>query len=245
MLQPVLPYAIVGLALGSLFKRPGTGALVGSVVGLARTTAEPSGISGFGSYGFTSLMGVDMKGAPTVAPTIATAKLAAGYAYKISDPEGENQGWSPKQIATEWSAAPWNRYSTPTAILRAAQLAVKGKKGEKQANYYLKKVKKETQKLPLSKREFEWKYKHEPLPSSPLAKGFAKYFKAKTGKELPKKKRTPVQGPRGDTKQYISASPSPFEGSKWYQTTGGKVGIAALAGVSALVLVLMLTGKKR
>ena len=37
MLQPVLPYALVGLGVGSLSKRPYMGALIGSLVGVFRT----------------------------------------------------------------------------------------------------------------------------------------------------------------------------------------------------------------
>jgi len=244
MLQPVVPYAIVGLALGSLMKRPWTGAILGGLVGTAKVTKRPRGqLSGFGDYGL-SLMGVDMTNAPTVAPTIAKAKLAAGYAYKVADPD-ENEGWSPQRIATGWSGAPWNRHSSPTAILRSAQRAIQGKRGYKQANYYLSKVKKKTQKLPLSKREFKWKYRHEPKSDGPISTSkFASYFERKTGKKLKKRRgRTPVQGRRDDTSSYISAS-GPIDGEdggKWYTTTGGKVGIAALAGTGALVLILMLT----
>ena len=244
MLQPVVPYAIVGLALGSLLKRPGTGALVGSVVGLARTTASPSGVAGFGSFG-----SVDMKNAPTVAPTIAQARLAAGYGYKMADEE-ENRGWSPKQIATEWPGAPWNARSTSVSVLRAAIIAVRGKPNEKLAVRYLDRVKKATQKLPMSEQEFQWKFKHAPIKQAAYtAESFKKYFEAKTGKKLvaPKKsrRRTPVQGPRGDTKQYISASGGVLEGTQWWKSTGGKVGIASLAAAGALVLVLMFTGKKK
>ena len=49
MLQPVVPYALTGLALGSLMKRPGAGALIGSLVGVAQTTSTGSmGRLGYG-----------------------------------------------------------------------------------------------------------------------------------------------------------------------------------------------------
>ena len=241
MLQPVVPYALTGLALGSLMKRPGAGALIGSLVGVAQTTStgsmgrlgyglgpgSPEGISK-GKYRAVSSRKIG-SGAPQIALTLKNAKLAVGYAVKQAYPS-ENRGWSPSDIGN-WSKAPWRHYGTPKGVLFEGDqyLAKKGSKYSSVARQYLKKVKDATLSKPLSMREFAQKFKGDLFAPKP--------------KKSARKSTVPVQGPREDTQQYISSS-GPIDGQPgagWWNTPKGKIGIAALAGTGALVLILMLT----
>ena len=264
MLQPVVPYAVVGLALGSMIKRPGTGAVVGALVGTAATTRRPTPqLSGYGKWWDWMVIGGgpdrkvqdwemgrgkrattwsragnvstrvrqgDFKGtpfsrAPKTVKSVDDAKLAAGWAYKVGKPKKHNEGWSAYDIAY-WTASPWVKKRSVKSVIDAAM-----KSGiSTLAKSYLLGVR--------------GRYS-SPKAAAGLYTPWKDAVKKKEKKE--KKKRyssgyAPVQGPREDTRDYISASgpANGKEGGEWYKTTGGKVGIAALAGGGALVLILLL-----
>jgi hypothetical protein len=237
MLQPVVPYAITGLALGSLLKRPGAGAIIGSLVGVANTTSKKQAMGRLG-FGLAADAPVAMahgtqrasKGKPpNIALTLENAKIAVGYAVKWDFPK-ENKGWTPYDIGVRWDKAPWRHYSTPKGVLFEGNdyLQKKGSSSSSRGRRYLKKVKDATLKKPLSMREWTQKYKGDLFGS--------KKQKKRSGRG----RRAPVQGPREDTDSFISPSGA-AGGEQWWKTGKGKIGIAALAGTGALVLILLMT----
>ena len=212
MLQPVIPYTISGLALGSLLKQPGAGALVGSVVGVALASSKSKGV-GLAGYGlqereFYAPPPVTPPSGPSIVTGMDSAKRAAKFAVQQSGKSGE----------------PWRGATTPEDVLRQTL----GTKLTVRQRAYL----------------------------IGLLGSYRKRMKT-TGKRSRSRKPSgsaqrasvSVQGLREDTSRYISQAmngdggTNAEAGGPWFSTPKGKIGLAALAGTGALILILILTSK--
>ena len=240
MIQPVLPYALVGLAVGSLSNRPYSGALVGSLLGVARTArgADDPQYGFFPTLPFLMAARSDSPGAdpidrdtgkakvkvPGRVTDAKSARLAAAVAMVNSGHLKELGGKANvAEIATlkYGDMLPWSGQETPDAILKATL-----QRGPK---------------LGLSERAYL---------ISVLA-GF-KTRQALYTQDKPKKtakaaskavKAVSKQSSVADTPSQPGEPTVTTEIVPWYRTPKGRVGVVALAGVGSIVLLLALTRK--
>lgn len=200
MLQPVAPYTLVGLALGSFSKNAIPGAIAGTLFGLVQT-AKGAGSSEFGlpERDFYTPPPVARPSGPSTVTDMASAKRAAKFAVQQSGKSGE----------------PWRGASTPGDVLR---MTLRSKLALRQRAYLIRLL---------------GAYRKRTKTASEPSQAASPYL-------APKRASVPIQGPREDTAQYISEP-----GSAWWKTTQGKIGLAAVAGVGSLILILLLTGKRK
>jgi hypothetical protein len=179
--------------------------------------------------------GTPYQGAPSKVGSVKQAKIAAGWAYKNGRPAADNQGWSPQQVGLEWSGAPWAKKRSIKSIIDAAM-----KSGiSAQAKAYL-----------IGVRGRSTGTKAAPGVYSKWAT--PKVTKAKKAREKRRRSAAPVQGPREDTSQFVSAS-SPFlapgsgqaPGGRWWETKQAKVGAGVGLGILVLVVILAMGGRRR
>jgi len=196
MLQPIAPYTLVGLALGSFSKNAIPGAIAGTLFGLVQT-AKGAGSSEFG-LPYTPPP-VARPSGPSTVTDMASAERAAQFAVQQSGKSGK----------------PWRGASTPGDVLR---MTLRSKLALRQRAYLIRLL-----------GDYRKRTKTASEPSRA-----ARHYLAR------KRASVPIQGPREDTAQYISEP-----GSAWWKTTQGKIGLAAVAGVGSLILILLLTGKRK
>jgi hypothetical protein len=212
MLQPVIPYTISGLALGSLLKQPGAGALVGSVVGVALASSKSKGV-GLDGYGlqereFYAPPPVAQSSGPSTVTDMASAKRAAKFAVQQSGKSGE----------------PWRGAATPEDVLRKT---LGTKLSVRQRGYLIGLLGSYRKRMKTTRKQ----------------------TRARKPSGSAQRTSVSVQGLREDTSRYISQAmngdggTNVEAGSPWFSTPKGKIGLAALAGTGALILILMLTSK--
>lgn len=232
MIQPVLPYALVGLAVGSLSNRPYSGALVGSLLGVART-ARGADDPVYGRFSIADLFKGDRKESKDGSPKVAvpgrvtdakSARLAAAVAMVNSGHLKEYGGkGNVTEIATikVGDGIPWSGQETPEGILKATL-----QRGPK---------------LTLSSRA----YLISALAGFRTRKSISSQERSKSAAKAASRAVKAVSK-QSQATAAVSEPDIPIVETEivpWYQTPKGKIGVVALAGAGSIVLLLLLTRK--
>lgn len=235
MLRPVLPYSIVGLALGSLVKSPGAGAVLGTVVGIGRTSRG----SDSPEYGWLPIFRGSAPSttpsygpAPSSTPDAKTARLAAAHAIFKSDPKQAARYGTPLTMSryTGGSGIPWKGESTVSGIIRST-LRGQYKLKVTQRAYLIGLLGKARTREALS------------ASRSPVSPPAARARAVAKVRSAAKKSEAATVAPAGASSDFTV--PQAQDPKTWISTRQGKIAISAMAGVGALVVILLLLRKRK
>lgn len=227
MLQAVIPYALVGFGVGSIAKSPVIGAAIGTAVGLTRAEGAKKEIQDAGIGWIPWFMRSDVDVAPKVVTDPKSARLAAAFALQRSG-KGKEYG-TPADMAkyTRGSGIPWTGVADdPEKVLRKT---LKTKLDPRQRGYLIRLL------GDLKKRKKDIAL---PPKSAPIAQR-----KKKTRPSKIQESKTSFS-PLIDQLDPVSSGSTGMERQPWYRTKGGRIGIAALAGTGAILVILLLSRKK-